>query len=130
MARATRASYAELMTKGTVSVALFGLMALDTLVIGKGDKQQDTGFFTMLMGTFLKANFRLIKRMVRELTVIRPARRIQAIGFMIFSMERGLKFYLMVPLTKVTSEMAKNQGRVRTVGLTGHLTRASGTTIS
>jgi len=84
----------------------------------------------MLMGTFLKANFRLIKRMVRELTVIRPARRIQAIGFMIFSMDRGLKFYLMVPLTKVTSEMAKNQGRVRTVGLTGHLTRASGTTIS
>ena len=130
MARATRASYAELMAKGTVSVALFGLMALDTLVIGKWDKQQDTEFFTMLMGTFLKANFRLIKRMVRELTVIRPARRIQAIGFMIFSMERGLKFYLMVQLTKVTSGMAKNQGRVRTVGLTGHLTRASGTTIS
>ncbi len=130
MARATRASYAELMAKGTVSVALFGLIALDTLVIGKWDKQQDTGFFTMLMGTFLKVNFRLIKRMVREPTVIRPARRIQAIGFMIFSMERGLKFYLMVPLTKVTSEMAKNQGRVRTVGLTGHFTRASGTTIS
>jgi len=130
MARASQASYAELMAKGTVLEALFGLMELVTLVIGKWDKQQDTGFFTMLMETFLKANFRLIKRMEREHTVIGPAGRIQGIGLMIFSMERGLKFNLMVQFTKVTSEMAKNQGRVSKVGLTGHLTRASGTTIS
>jgi len=82
------------------------------------------------MGTFLKANFRLIKRMEREHIAIRLARHTQANGLMIFSMERGLKFYQMALLIKVTLEMAKNQVRERTVGLTAHFTRENGTTIN
>ena len=71
----------------------------------------------MWMGTFMKANEKMIKPMVRESTIIAMAPSTRELGRMIFNMALALKHEMMVPGMKASFPWEKKKGRAPMSGM-------------
>lgn len=103
-----------------------GPIMLATKVIGKITKPMVRAYFTMLMGTFLKALGNLIRLMALGRIITQTAASIRASGSMTFKRVKVARLGSTKALIKECITGVKNTDRVCTLGPMAQCTRASG----